>query len=104
MNDTPARKGKFRPIVNGTITPTELVEDSFVNSRGGTTRYFKMLGAGFQQDGKQPTTRTVMAFGKSADAVRDQMLAGEPVRLAVQYDGGTVRIIGPVIEKDAATV
>jgi hypothetical protein len=93
MTDTTtAARAPFRPIFAATITPAGIEALTSVKGKG----YIKMQGAQVSRNGGEPTTRTVMAFGKSADAVRDLLVEGKPVELAVQFDGGTVKIIGEV--------
>lgn len=38
--------------------------------------------------------RTVMAFGEQLMAIQPDFAAGHTVRLAVQYDNGTMKVIG----------
>ena len=57
--------------------------------------------ARFERSGQEPQTRTVMAFGPSAKDIRDLLAEGRPVDLAVQFDGGTVKIIGSPRERQA---
>lgn len=89
----------FRPIFAATITPGASIEN-LISTKG--TRYIKMVDATVSREGKEPSVRTVMAFGKSADAVRDKLIEGTPVELAIQFDGGSVKIIGEVRERAAA--
>lgn len=100
MTDTSnAPRKNFRPILRATITPASI--EHLVASGPKQTPYIKMSGATVTR-GDKTNVRTVMAFGKSADAVRDMLVEGQPVELAVQYDGGTVKIIGEVREPQAA--
>ncbi|AXK43908.1 hypothetical protein [Erythrobacter aureus] len=94
-----APKSTFKPIFAATITPGASIEEK--TSATGTA-YIKMTGATVARGDKPAQERTVMAFGKSADAVRDMLVEGQPVELAVQYDGGSVKIIGEVREDQAA--
>lgn len=50
----------------------------------------------------QSVERTVMAFGDQLASVRDVLVEGNTVTLAVQHDGGTMKIIGHPREKAAA--
>lgn len=100
MNDaataTPATR-EFRPIFNATITPATI--EALTTAKGGP--YLKMTGATVAyKDIVQE--RTVMVFGKSIADVDTMLKPGEPVELAVQYDGGSVKIIGQIREKAAA--
>lgn len=91
----PAEKttSNFRKIFPALITPSTIENLNSDNAR--RTPYIKMPGATFQQEGKETiSTRTVMVFGKSIDSVRDILETGRQVRVAAQFDGGSVRIIG----------
>ncbi len=88
----------FRPIFNATVTPGDSIEN--LKSATGTD-YIKMTDAAVQTTNGS-SQRTVMAFGKSAEDVRDLLVSGEPVELAVQYDGGSVKVIGRPREETPA--
>lgn len=97
MSDTNNAR-PFRPIFTATVTPA-----SIENKTSATgTDYLLLQGATVARAGQEPKTRTVMVFGKSVDAVQGMLSEGQPVDLAVQYDGGTVRVVGPVREPAAA--
>jgi hypothetical protein len=83
-------KRQFRPIFTATITPGEVVRAT--SSTG--TKYSTMKGSLVEREGKEPQTRTVMAFGKSNAAVARRLRAGRPLTVACQFDGGVVRIVG----------
>ncbi len=93
-----APKSTFKPIFTATITPASI--EALTSATG--TPYLKMTGANVAREGKEDQTRTVMAFGKSVDDVRDMLVEGQPAEVAAQYDGGTVKIIGQVRERQAA--
>ena len=60
----------------------------------GGNKYAYLAGATIAQGDKEPKTMTAMAFGKSHTEVAGLLRKGRPVDLAVQYDGGTVKIVG----------
>ena len=93
-----APRSAFRPIFPATITPASIERKQ--TAKG--TDYLLMQNATVERDGKDAQTRTAMAFGKSVTDVESMLESGTPVELAVQFDGGTVRIVGPVREKQAA--
>lgn len=79
----------FRPIFNATVTPAEI--ETKPSAKGSD--YILMKGAQVAY-GDKTSERTVMVFGKSVDAVRDSLESGKSVELAVQFDGGSVRVVG----------
>jgi hypothetical protein len=94
----PQTARKFSPIFVATVTPTSIETKT---SNGGAD-YLICTGARFERPGQDPQTRTVMAFGQSAIDVRELMAAGQPVELAVQFDGGTIKAIGAPRERQKA--
>lgn len=96
-NSENASKREFRPIFNATITPKAI--ETLQTSKGDN--YLKMTGATVEFKDKSQE-RTVMAFGKSVADVEALLETGKPVELAVQFDGGSVRIVGQVREPVAA--
>ena len=96
MSDNNTQRA-FRPIFNATITPASI--ESKTSATGGN--YLLMSGATVAY-GNVTQTRTVMAFGKSVADVQGMLAEGQPVELAVQYDGGSVRIVGQVRAPAAA--
>ena len=84
-----AQNTPFRAIFTATVTPASIVSSKTKNDKP----YLTMAGATVSHKGND-RTRTVMAFGKSAEAIQDLRVEGQPIDLAVQYDGGTVRVIG----------
>jgi len=103
LNDTET-ESTFKPIFPAMITPG-VIEEGRSNNKNRTV-YLRMTGSTFkpektekQEHEQDESIRTVMAFGRSVTAVREMLVEGVPVRLACQYDGGSVRVIGPVIEK-----
>jgi hypothetical protein len=88
---------KFSPIFNATITPTgEMVEST--TAKG--VPYGKFQAEVGMKGGAVP--RTVMGFGEQLASVRDSLVVGQTVELAVQRDGGTIKLIGFPREKVAA--
>lgn len=80
---------RFNPIFTATVTPAS------VSTRTGKNgKYAVLAGATIAQNGKDPIVRTVMAFGKARDAVAASLRKGKSVELALQHDGGSVRVIG----------
>src|SRR3546814_7367125 len=65
--------------------------------------YLLCSGAKFERPGQEAQTRTVMAFGRSAADVHKLLTTGKPVELAVQFNGGTIKVIGTPRERQAAT-
>lgn len=96
-NTATATKREFRPIFTATITPKTI--EALKTKTGGD--YLKMTGATVEYKDKSQE-RTVMAFGKSIEAVGALLEVGKPVELAVQFDNGSVRIIGEVRAPAAA--
>src|SRR3546814_5446898 len=92
-NSENASKREFRPIFNATITPQSI--ETLQTSKGDN--YLKMTGATVAFKDKSQE-RTVMAFGKSVADVEALLETGKPVELAVQFDGGSVRLVGQVPE------
>ena len=95
---TPNTARKFSPIFVATITPAS-IENKV--SAGGAN-YLLCAGARFERPGQDAQTRTVMAVGQSAHDVRQLLAVGKPVELAVQFDGGTVKVVGTPRERQAA--
>ena len=81
---------RFSPIFVATITPASVATRT--DKKGNKNSYLN--GATLAQGDKEPKTLTAMAFGKSHTEVAGLLRKGRPVDLAVQYDGGTVKIVG----------
>lgn len=92
-------KSTFRPIYPATIVPGTI--ESLTNAKGAP--YLKMTESSVTsiKSGKQ-NTRTVMVFGKSVAMVKDMLVEGQAVDLAVQNDGGSVKIIGEILPPKVA--
>ncbi len=88
---------RFSPIFVATVTPAAI---AIATDKNGND-YAKMQGSTVQQDGKADKTMTVMAFGNQHAEVADHLVEGQPVDLAVQFDGGTLKVIGLPREKAA---
>jgi len=95
---TPTRTRSFSKIVPATITFTESVRKA--QTKGGID-YKISQNATVAFENGETVTRTVMGFGAQIDGLKN-LAKGKTVRLAVQRDGGSVKIIGEVREKAAA--
>jgi len=72
-----------------TVTPKS------VETRTGAKGKYAYLGdATIEQNGKEPYTRTVMAFSAVRDQIRGKLRAGRKVKLAVQHDGAVLKAVG----------
>jgi hypothetical protein len=92
------RARSFSKIVPATITFTESVVKS-KTVKG--VDYKKSANATVAYENGKTETRTVMGFGAQIDGIKN-LAKGKTVRLAVQRDGGSVKIVGLVREKAAA--
>jgi len=91
-------KRAFSKIVPASITFTESV------SKSKTVKgldYKKSANATVAFENGDTVTRTVMGFGPEVMGLKN-LAKGKTVRVAVQRDGGSVKIIGAVREKAAA--
>jgi hypothetical protein len=91
-------KRAFSKIVPASIKFNESV------SKAKTTKgvdYKKSANATVTFENGDTVTRTVMGFGPEVMALRG-LAKGKTQRLAVQRDGGSIKIIGAVREKAAA--
>lgn len=95
---TTTAKRSFSKIVPATITFTESVRKS--QTKGGVD-YKISQNATVAFENGETVTRTVMGFGDQVKGLKN-LAKGKSVRLAVQRDGGSVKIIGEVREKTAA--
>ena len=88
---------KFSPIFSADVTLGSIAS--------GTTKkgvpYVKSAATVTLPSG-QTVPRMVMAFGEQLAAVRKVLRKGRTVKLAVQHDGGTMKIIGFPRPKAAA--
>ena len=91
---------KFSPIFVASITPAAI--ETRTNVKG--VAYAYLAGATVVRPNGKSDTRTVMAFGKSREAVAEMLREGETVSLAVQFDGATVKIVGLPREAAPAAV
>ncbi len=89
---------RFTPVFVATITATSVATK--VSKNGAD--YLISPDAEFLRDGQPAQRRTVMAFGQSVEKVRDLLVPGEPVELAVQFDGGTIKALGAPRPKQKA--
>ncbi|QAY80315.1 hypothetical protein [Sphingosinicella sp. BN140058] len=97
MNDNHTRR-RSRAFV-ATITPSTIE----VKKSQHSAEYILCRDAGFQRPGDPPQVRTAMAFGELAQSVKSLLREGEPVTLAVQYDGATIKLLGPPREEQLAS-
>ena len=88
----------FSKIQPASITFTESVSKA-TTSKG--VEYKKSANATVAFENGQTVTRTVMGFGPAIQGLKG-LAKGKTVRLAVQRDGGTIRIVGAVREAAAA--
>lgn len=79
----------YRPTFVATVTPTDLDTGT---TEGGQP-YAKLKDARISRSGKPDIVRTIMAFGPAA-GVASELEKGVPVELAVQSNGGTLRLVG----------
>lgn len=91
-------KRAFSPIFNVNITPTAID----IRTDKHNAPYAVLEGATVAREGREPSTRMVMVFGKSYAAVADKLAVGTTVELAVQHDGGVMKVIGEPKIKQAA--
>ena len=89
MTNAPTSTRRFSPIFVATITPAAVE-----TRQGAKGPYTVMPGATISKSGRADRQLTVMAFGKQRDEVEHMLTQGRPVDLAVQHDGGTLKIIG----------
>lgn len=94
--NTAAPARRFAPIFVATVTPANIE-----TREGKNGTYAVMQGSTVTQGDRESKTMTVMAFGKSHVDVADILEVGKPVEVAVQYDGGSLKIIGLPREKAA---
>jgi hypothetical protein len=80
---------RFRPTFVVTVTPTEIASSD--TSTGQP--YSALKDAVISQDGKADMVRTVVAFGP-ASRIAEALQPGVPIRLAVRFDGGSLKLIG----------
>ena len=91
-------KRAFSKIVPASIKFNESVSKA-QTSKG--VDYKKSQNATVTFENGDTVTRTVMGFGPEVMALRG-LAKGKTQRLAVQRDGGSIKIIGAVREKTAA--
>jgi len=95
---TTKTKRSFSKIQPATITFTESVT-SAQTSKG--VDYKKSQNATVAFENGDTVTRTVMGFGPALTGLKN-LRKGRSVRVAVQRDGGSIRIVGAVREAAAA--
>ena len=82
---------KFSKIFPATIT---FGEEVVVSETKKSVVYAKSPKATIKHPDGQVKSRTVMAFGDQLSEVQEAIFPGNTVELAVQYDRGTVKVIG----------
>jgi hypothetical protein len=88
LNMSTARR--FNPIFVATVTPATI--DMKVSETKGA--YTLMQAATVSKEGREDRSLTVMAFGKAHEEVGIFLEPGQPIELAVQHNGGTLKVIG----------
>lgn len=78
---------RFNPIITATVTPASV---STRQGKNGT--YLVLSGATVERNGNS-VQRTVMAFGKAVEQI-GKLRKGRAIELALQHDGGTMRVVG----------
>lgn len=97
------KRRKFSKIFPATITFGDSV---IVSETKGGVVYAKCEAQVEMSDGRK-VARTVMAFGDQLMSVQPDFAPGNTVKLAVQHDGGTMKVIGyprdaqPAEDRDA---
>src|SRR3546814_17784293 len=86
----------YTTLFRSTITPASVSASTAKNGN----KYAVMKGATIAREGQEAKVMTAMAFGKSHTEVAKLLRKGRSVDLAVQYDGGTVKIVGLPREQD----
>jgi len=96
---TQTPKSTFRPIYPATIVPGVIQNET--NAKGDPYLVIRESQVTSIKSGKT-STRTVMVFGKSVGMVQGLLETGKAVDLAVQNDGGSVKIIGEILPPKVA--
>lgn len=79
---------------NGIFTAT-VVPDEITIHEGRSGPYLRMRNAVVvTESGRKSTIRTVLAFGGTDSATARLLQPGRPVRLAVRFDGPTLKVVG----------
>lgn len=81
---------KFNPIFTATVTPASVKNPLASNGN----KYTVMKGASVKLANGNVETRTVMAFGPARDSLSGLLRKGKSIELAVQRDGGSLKVIG----------
>lgn len=89
QNDTTTTSRKQKTIFVARVTPSEIIEALDTNGKP----YLRMPNAHVKTKNTE-RERNVMAFGKSFADVRPSLTPGKPIDLAVQLDGGSMKIVG----------
>lgn len=80
----------FSPIFTAAITPGSVRTNTAKNGN----KYAVMQGSKVAQGEKVRENITVMAFGAQRDEVAAFLKKGKTVELAVQWDKGSLKVIG----------
>ena len=91
-------KRKFSKIFPATIT---FGDEVVISETKKEVVYAMSRMASIQHPNGQVKNRTVMAFGDQLNEVKDAIFPGNTVELAVQYEGGTVKVVGFPLEEAA---
>ena len=87
----------FQPTYVVTISAEEIACGEAVNGQ----QFASAKNATISRKNRPDCQRTVMAFGPAA-SILGSLKAGEPVRLLVQHNGGTLRVIARASDDGAA--
>lgn len=82
---------KYSKIFTATVTFGDNVT---ISETKKASIYAKSPESKIEHPDGQVKDRTVMIFGDQLNEVQDSVFPGNTVELAVQYDGGTVKVIG----------
>ena len=90
---------KSSPIFNAEVT---FNNSFFAGTTAKGVAFRKSQGATLKLADGREISRTVMAFGDQLAPVKNSLRKGRTVKLAVQHDGGSVKVIGFQRDKIAA--
>ncbi|AXK43818.1 hypothetical protein [Erythrobacter aureus] len=81
---------KFQPIFTATVTPGSVSTRNGKNGKYVVSQKSQFTTA----KNDQPREITLMAFGKGFEAIQGKLRKGRAIDLAVQFDGGSLKVIG----------
>ena len=87
---------RFNPTFVVTITPT-----SIETRAGAKGDYTVAENARISKEGRADQVRTVVAFGPHREKLSELLQVGRPVDLAVQHNGGSLKIMGEPLAQRA---